>query len=193
MVRSLTLKKLAIAAVAVGVVGFLIIQVLPMERLHWTLANPGNPPIEQQVAWDSPETEAIMRTACLDCHSNETRYPWYAAVAPVKWLVYHDINKGRAAMNFSEEPIAGMDIDDIVWHMNNDMPPRVYLPTHPDANLSDAQLVQLEAGLRETIRLAGGNGEGDGEGMAGMDMESEPAEAGSDPAAPVATEEVSGG
>ena len=48
------------------------------------------------------EIEQILRTSCYDCHSNETKYPWYAYIAPVSWQVVRDVNQGRSELNFSE-------------------------------------------------------------------------------------------
>lgn len=48
------------------------------------------------------EVTAILNRSCLDCHSNETKWPWYAHVAPVKWLIAKDVEKARGIMNFSE-------------------------------------------------------------------------------------------
>lgn len=42
-----------------------------------------------------------LRTACFDCHSNDTRYPWYAHVAPVSWWIAGHIKKGKQHLNFS--------------------------------------------------------------------------------------------
>lgn len=51
---------------------------------------------------DLPENiSKIIRTSCYDCHSNETNYPWYSYVAPVKWLVAKDTRHGREDLNFS--------------------------------------------------------------------------------------------
>lgn len=47
------------------------------------------------------EVASLLRNSCYDCHSNETKYPWYAGVAPVSWLVYRDVREGRKELNFS--------------------------------------------------------------------------------------------
>lgn len=44
----------------------------------------------------------LLRRACMDCHSNETRWPWYSHVAPLSWGVATDVEKARKAVNFSE-------------------------------------------------------------------------------------------
>ncbi len=51
-----------------------------------------------------PQIAALLRNACYDCHSHETRWPWYSHVVPVSRFLMSDINEGREAMNFSEWP-----------------------------------------------------------------------------------------
>lgn len=43
----------------------------------------------------------VLEWACLDCHSNETKWPWYNRVPPVSWLIQRDVDKGREHLNFS--------------------------------------------------------------------------------------------
>src|SRR5262249_61506131 len=47
------------------------------------------------------ETAPLLRRACYDCHSRETAWPWYSRVAPVSWLVVHDVEEGRRELDFS--------------------------------------------------------------------------------------------
>lgn len=44
---------------------------------------------------------ALIRS-CGDCHSNETRWPWYSHVAPLSWVITDDVNEGRRHMNFED-------------------------------------------------------------------------------------------
>ena len=44
----------------------------------------------------------ILKTACYDCHSNHTNYPWYSRVQPFGWLLANHIKEGKAELNFSE-------------------------------------------------------------------------------------------
>lgn len=48
-----------------------------------------------------PEIANIMTTSCYDCHSNQTKYPWYAQIAPGSWFMKKHINEGREHLNFS--------------------------------------------------------------------------------------------
>jgi hypothetical protein len=73
------------------------------------LIRPGriNPPIDRArdlraTASVPAGVDAVLRRSCYDCHSNETRWPWYSAVAPIAWGVAKHVQDGRAAMNFSE-------------------------------------------------------------------------------------------
>jgi hypothetical protein len=47
------------------------------------------------------EIETILRNSCYDCHSNETKFPWYSKVAPASWFLNSHIEKGRSHFNFS--------------------------------------------------------------------------------------------
>lgn len=93
-----------------------------------------------------PEVTAVLRRACFDCHSNETRWPWYAYVAPVSWWMVHDVDEGRAELNFSDwgslepkkrERKSGKIIEEIEEGV---MPPKNYLRLHGDAKVSAEEL-----------------------------------------------------
>ena len=48
------------------------------------------------------EVKTILNKACYDCHSNNTRYPWYANIQPVAWWLNDHIQEGKHELNFSE-------------------------------------------------------------------------------------------
>ncbi|GAA4214456.1 hypothetical protein GCM10022289_48070 [Pedobacter jeongneungensis] len=48
------------------------------------------------------QVNATLRKACYDCHSNNTRYPWYAQIQPLNWLVNKHIKAAKAELNFDE-------------------------------------------------------------------------------------------
>ena len=130
------LKKILIA-VAILLVA---VQLVPVGRT--------NPPTTSKVTAPQ-EALAILERSCFDCHSNETRWPWYAYVAPVSWLVTHDVKEGREHVNFSEwaqydaEEVADIlkDVRDEVEDGN--MPLPVYLIMHGDARLSEQDKQEL--------------------------------------------------
>src|SRR5882672_3077806 len=54
----------------------------------------------------------IFETACNDCHTNKTRYPWYYNVQPVAWWMADHVNEGKQHLNLSEfikRPLAGQN------------------------------------------------------------------------------------
>ena len=137
----------------VGVVVLLLaIQLVPYGRDH------SNPSGGREIAWDSARTEQLMRDACMDCHSNETRWPWYSNVAPISWLVQHDVDEGRSALNLST---GEGEIDEMIETIREgSMPPLQYKPTHSGARLSDQEEQDLIRGLEATFGGAGEEGEG---------------------------------
>jgi hypothetical protein len=117
-------------------VTFLVIQFIPVART--------NPP-ERGQAPAPVEVQTLLQRACYDCHSNETKWPWYSHIAPASLLIAHDVKEGRQELNFS------------LWEQNNDrrkakklkeiaeqlekdeMPLWYYLPLHSEATLSAAE------------------------------------------------------
>lgn len=159
--RILSVAGLTIAALA-------LIQVVPYGRNH------GAPPEGTQVAWDSPPTQELARRACFDCHSNETRWPWYASIAPASWRIQHHVDEGRRALNLSALSVATEDDLHAIREAGEtvsegEMPPRDYLLMHPDARLTPAERRALADGLDRSLAslVAGNSGTGAGEDEAG--------------------------
>ena len=46
--------------------------------------------------------KAVLDAACYDCHSNNTRYPWYSYIQPAGWWLANHIKEGKEELNFSE-------------------------------------------------------------------------------------------
>ena len=90
----------------------------------------------------STHVEAILNRACKDCHSNTTRWPWYSRLAPVSWIITHDVKSGRAVLNFSEwsttsgAKAVGALAASCAVVKSRQMPPVSYLALHPEAKLS---------------------------------------------------------
>jgi hypothetical protein len=91
-----------------------------------------------------PEVRQILKRSCYDCHSNETRWPWYAAVAPASWLMSWDVGEARSHLNFSSwrdyDDSEREDLYGDIWDEVDEgaMPRWYYLPLHREAELSDA-------------------------------------------------------
>jgi hypothetical protein len=140
------------ALVGVGAV-FLLLQLVPVKT--------DNPPVLQEPAWDSPETRALVKESCFDCHSNETQYPWYSHVAPMKFLIAHDVEEGRSFLNFSEWGTREMEVDELIEVLQDEMPPLQYKLIHPATRLTDEERQTLIAGFQRTFGVAGEEGEKD--------------------------------
>lgn len=131
-----------------GLMGLLIlIQLVPYGHDYT------NPATVAEPAWDTPQTRALFMRACGDCHSNETVWPWYSRIAPVSWLVAHDVDEGREHLNISQWGVQKKNKGDEAAEEveEAEMPPAIYLPTHPEARLSEAEKTQLIAGLKATF------------------------------------------
>lgn len=108
------------------------------------------------------EVRDLLRTSCADCHSDETRWPWYSSVFPASWLMARDVAGARGQLNFSRW--AGYStferadlLDEVCIRAGaGAMPPRQYRWLHPDAGLSTEQVKMLCAWTsREVDRLMG--------------------------------------
>jgi mono/diheme cytochrome c family protein len=117
-----------------------------------------NPAVVQEPAWDSPQTRALAKRACFNCHSNETVWPWYSQVAPISWLTERDVNKGRSNLNFSEWNKPHPTGDEIIDQIESGtMPLWFYLPTHPEARLKPEEKAALIAGIERSLTGSGLN------------------------------------
>ena len=137
-----TIGGFGLSAIAV----FGVIQLVPYGREH------SNPPVTMEPAWSTPETRELMVRACFGCHSNEVRWPTYSKIAPFSWAVTQHVLSGRDAINYSEFGSVEKDDESIEETLEGSMPPRYYtvFGLHPEANLTDAEVDALVAGLRNT-------------------------------------------
>ena len=92
---------------------------------------------------------SLLHTACYDCHSNNTRYPWYVNVQPMGWLMAKHVREGNMELNFSEfgdysrrrqlsklKAISGSI-------KNGTMPLPSYTLLHHDARLSGIEKIMI--------------------------------------------------
>lgn len=141
------LKKIIIFGGILLVIFVVGIQLIPYGRDHT------NPPVTSSPNWDSEQTRDLFYRACADCHSNETKWPWYSNIAPVSWLVYRDVMEGREKFNISTLNSGGKNEADEAAEAvkEGEMPMPIYLITHPEARLSDAEKGALIQGLVNTF------------------------------------------
>ncbi len=116
-----------------------VIQFIPHEHPTAT-AN-----LSDMIVVDNAEVKGILDKACMDCHSNETQYPWYAEVTPVNMWIDGHIEHGREHLNFSEwnslsEEDRRHAIKETIEVVHEkEMPMLFYWLIHWDAKLTDAE------------------------------------------------------
>lgn len=118
--------------------------------LSGLFASRTNPTVENEVAWDSASTREQFMKSCADCHSHQTRWPWYSHVGPVAFLVSHNVQEGREHFNVSSRRM-GEPHEAAEEVLEGEMPPRDYLLLHPEAALDDAKRKEFAQGLSKTF------------------------------------------
>lgn len=150
------MKKIAIVLFVV----FILIQFFQIDKT--------NPPVNKGMDFltikNTPETLAAqIRSSCYDCHSNETKYPWYSYIQPFGWFLKNHIEEGRKELNFSTfatyEPKRQAhkldEASEMVEH--SEMPLESYLLIHGEAKLTDDQkteMINYFRKIEEEIRVA---------------------------------------
>jgi len=139
-------KKILVGIVAVIVVFVIALQIVPYGRAHT------NPPVQAEPKWDSPQTRELAKRACFDCHSNETVWPWYSNVAPMSWLIQHDVDEGRSRLNLSAWNLRQREARNAARQVQRgEMPPASYLMLHPPARLSSEETLALIQGFNASL------------------------------------------
>ena len=145
-------QQLGLAVVTLVGLGIIVVGVIQLIPVAHT-----NPPVKTPISWDSDQTKQLVYAACMDCHSNETTWPWYAYVAPASWLTSLHVVDGRQEMNLSEmDTMPSFRRRSLAENMaqqirSGNMPPKDYLILHPDARLTDAEKEALIQGLQKSL------------------------------------------
>ena len=93
----------------------------------------------------------------MDCRSNESKWPWYAYVAPGSWLTVSHVNSGREALNFSalnnlpDFRKANLSNQIAQQIRSGAMPPKDYLLIHANARLTNTEKAQLIEGMQKSL------------------------------------------
>lgn len=129
----------------------------------------GNPRATTTVATDAPSTlllshalipvevKSVLRQKCADCHSTQTRWPWYSHFAPVSWLMESDITEAQEQMNLSQweslpnEEILTMRAEIAGVTRAQHMPPWQYRVAHSDVAITDDDVKLLRDWARGDI------------------------------------------
>src|ERR1700675_3916792 len=129
----------------------------------------GNPRAMTTVATDAPSTlllehalmpvevRSVLRQKCGDCHSAQTRWPWYGRFAPVSWLMESDITEAQEQMNLSkweslpDEEILTMRAEIAGMARAHMIPPLQYRLAHSDVGVTDDDMKLLRDWARGDV------------------------------------------
>ena len=141
------MKKIIKKILFIGLIIFLLMQLYQPAR---------NESFEQDITanftkvYNVPKNvEAILRTSCYDCHSNNTNYPWYSNVQPVGFFMEHHIKEAKEDLNFDEwgkysKRKQENKLDRIVKQIKSDeMPLALYTLIHKNARLTTVQKEEI--------------------------------------------------
>lgn len=143
------MKKKIITYILLALALFLILA--QFKRIDKSL--PSSVDGEDFVQLEQPDAHitSLIKEACYDCHSNETRYPWYADLAPVSWWLQGHVTHGREHLNFStwaqySEKKKAHKLEECVEVIEGkEMPMFSYLITHRKARISKEERKELAA------------------------------------------------
>lgn len=143
-----TLKKIAVAVMLL----LIIIQFFGIEKNSSIAASENAIHNHYRVP---PKILGLLKTSCYDCHSNNTKYPWYSNVQPVKWWLASHVSDGKRHLNFDEFNTYPTKkklhkLEEVVETINNgEMPLSSYTLIHGNAKLSNADKKEIETWVNE--------------------------------------------
>ncbi|MEX6690913.1 heme-binding domain-containing protein [Danxiaibacter flavus] len=116
--------------------------------------------IEQHYAVPQ-NVSTLLKTACYNCHSNNTSYPWYNNIQPIAWWLSGHVNEGKEELNFDEFNLYTVDKKKKKLHeitksiKEGEMPLSSYTLIHTNAKLSKQQqdeITEWATSLENEIR-----------------------------------------
>jgi len=131
--------------------GVAVVAAMLLQLTNPARTNPPVVPAHDMLATNAPPPElaARLRAACYDCHSDETKWPWYSHVAPISWWVVGHVKDARQRLNFSEWPHDDPQRARKNWNrisdeaQSGDMPLPSYVWMHASARLSPQERERL--------------------------------------------------
>lgn len=137
-----------------GFVALLIIAIQFFDTDKNISATPSENAIEKHYQLSS-HVQGLLKTSCYDCHSNNTTYPWYNNIQPVKWWLADHVNSGKRHLNFDEFNTYSKEkklkkLDEITETVRSgEMPLSSYTVIHHNAKLSSADQSEIEKWVSE--------------------------------------------
>ncbi len=126
------------------VLSFIVLQFFQPEKNKEEIT--ANHIFKQEQVPDKIKT--TLAEACLDCHSNNTRYTWYHFM-PVSLMVNKHVIEGKDELNFSDW--GNMDVFEKITILEemcqeterSTMPLKSYRVIHPKAKLKNNEIADL--------------------------------------------------
>jgi len=141
------MKKITRIVVLVIILGLVVTSFIPVDRNTEEVS----PELAfENYAGNDTEMYNLVKSACFDCHSNETEYPWYSNLSPAKFILQDHINEGRHEFNFSEwgsMPLKDRNhiLEECAEEVEErEMPLKGYSLLHSNARLSADEREKLE-------------------------------------------------
>lgn len=139
------MKKSVRIVLIIGVIILVIIQFIQPSKNQGVMDD--NHLFNQTAVPDNIRT--ILQKSCMDCHSNQTNYPWYDRIAPVSWMVNNHIREGKKSVNLSKwGNYSKIDKITILDNICNEitkkkMPLKSYTFIHRDTRLNEEKIDSL--------------------------------------------------
>ncbi|WP_321495496.1 heme-binding domain-containing protein [uncultured Desulfobacter sp.] len=131
-------------------IGVLILACIGSYFVSKILVSERNPPQRYSGIIIGNEADKILNRVCFNCHSNETRWPWYTSLPMINILISSDVGDARDRLNFSNWDSIPKDKRDLYINMvfdkieHNEMPPMIYKLGHPEAKINQEDLKILK-------------------------------------------------
>ncbi|MBF0280123.1 MAG: heme-binding domain-containing protein [SAR324 cluster bacterium] len=115
-----------------------------------------NPPVKHQDPIIGKQSDPILKRSCFDCHSNETRWPWYTYMPVISVLLAHDVDEGRGELNFSEWSQYSLKKktqklkESIEKIEEKEMPMKIYTLVHPETIITSGELAFMRKEISES-------------------------------------------
>lgn len=136
----------------------LLIVFLVMQSIRPPRNSNSTIPAEDLVTYYNPPANVagILKNSCYDCHSNNTRYPWYANIQPIGWILAGHVKDGKDELNFNEFTTYSRrrqlgKLNSIRNSIkDSSMPLKSYTWLHEDARLSKADKALILDWIQKT-------------------------------------------
>lgn len=128
-------------AIYIMVALFLVMQLFRIDKT--------NPPLDKSLEISAPQNiQTMFKNACYDCHSNQTKWPWYSEIAPGSWIIARHVKHGRKALDFTawknyDEETKKKKMKAIYRTVYGSMPLPAYEAFHDEAMLTKEQREEI--------------------------------------------------